>query len=195
MKYDLLLTGVGGQGILTLSAILGKAALADNFHVKQSEVHGMAQRGGAVFSHFRMSEERIASDLIPTGKADLILALEPLEGLRYLSYLKEDGWLISASNELKNIKTYPETSFLHDKIKNVPNHLIVDGATIARENGLARAQNIAMLAAAGPLLPLDKRKLKNAIADFFNSKGEDIIQKNIDIFDSGYQKGFSEIKK
>jgi indolepyruvate ferredoxin oxidoreductase beta subunit len=142
-----------------------------------------------------MSEERIASDLIPTGKADLILALEPLEGLRYLSYLKEDGWLISASNELKNIKTYPEESFLHDKIKNVPNHLIVDGATIARENGLARAQNIAMLAAAGPLLPLDKRKLKNAIADFFNSKGEDIIQKNIDIFDSGYQKGFSEIKK
>ena len=94
---NIILSGVGGQGILTIAAVLDTASLNQNLYVKQAEVHGMSQRGGAVQSHVRISDKIIYSDLIPLGKADMILSVEPMELLRYLPYLKPEGWLITDS--------------------------------------------------------------------------------------------------
>lgn len=92
MNTDIILSGVGGQGILSIATIIGAAAINDNLYIKQAEVHGMSQRGGDVQSNLRISSTPIASDLIPLGKADLIISLEPMEAMRYLPYLKRtDG--------------------------------------------------------------------------------------------------------
>jgi indolepyruvate ferredoxin oxidoreductase beta subunit len=87
MKTDIILCGVGGQGIISISAVLGIAALEENMHIKQSEIHGMSQRGGSVQSHVRISSNPVASDLIPLANAGLILSVEPMEALRYLPWL------------------------------------------------------------------------------------------------------------
>ena len=87
MKTDIILCGVGGQGILSIATVLGQAATASGLYLKQAEVHGMSQRGGDVQSNLRLSTERIWSDLIPKGQADLIISMEPMEALRYLPYL------------------------------------------------------------------------------------------------------------
>ena len=97
MKTDMILSGVGGQGILSIAAVVGEAAVNEGLYMKQAEVHGMSQRGGDVQSNLRLSDQPIASDLIPKGQADLIVSLEPMEALRYLPYLKKDGWLVTNS--------------------------------------------------------------------------------------------------
>jgi indolepyruvate ferredoxin oxidoreductase beta subunit len=97
MKTDIILAGVGGQGILSIAAVIGSAAVEENLFIKQTEVHGMSQRGGDVQSHLRISDQAIASDLIPLGRADLIISLEPMEALRYLPYLKKDVWIVTKS--------------------------------------------------------------------------------------------------
>ena len=107
MKYDIILAGVGGQGVLSIAAIIAQAAMADGLQVRQSEVHGMSQRGGGVQAHLRISDERISSDLIPTGSANMILSLEPMESLRYLSWLSRCA-LITAADPFVNIPNYPE---------------------------------------------------------------------------------------
>ena len=103
MKSDIILSGVGGQGIVSIAATIAMAALDSNLNIKQSEVHGMSQRGGAVYSHLRISDTDISSDLIPLGKADIIISVEPMESLRYLPWLKEDGWLVTNSTPFINI--------------------------------------------------------------------------------------------
>ena len=124
MKTDIILSGVGGQGILSIATVIGEAALENNLYMKQSEVHGMSQRGGDVQSNLRISDEPIASDLIPSGKCDLILSLEPMEALRYLPFLKEDGWIVTSSAPFKNIPNYPEDTDVIAEINKVKNHLI-----------------------------------------------------------------------
>lgn len=108
MKSDIVLAGVGGQGILTIATILGAAALAENLYLKQAEVHGMSQRGGDVQSNLRIGSEPIHSDLIPLGGADLIVSLEPMEALRYLPFLSKNGWVVSSTLPFVNIDNYPE---------------------------------------------------------------------------------------
>ena len=107
MKKDIILSGVGGQGILSIATVIGKAALKDGLYMKQAEVHGMSQRGGDVQSNLRISNQPIASDLIPTGKCDLIISLEPMEALRYLPYLSHEGWLVTNEAPFINIPNYP----------------------------------------------------------------------------------------
>ena len=107
MKKDIILAGVGGQGILSIAATIGFAAIEAGLHIKQSEVHGMSQRGGDVQSHLRLSDSEIASDLIPFGKADMIISVEPMESLRYLPMLSPDGWLITNTTPFINIPNYP----------------------------------------------------------------------------------------
>ena len=97
MKKDIILAGVGGQGILSIATVIGQAALAEGWYLKQAEVHGMSQRGGEVQSHLRISTEPIWSDLIPQGKADIILSLEPLEALRYVPWLAPEGCVVTSS--------------------------------------------------------------------------------------------------
>ncbi len=185
MTTNIILAGVGGQGILTIAAILDTAALNNGLFFKQSEVHGMSQRGGAVQSHVRISEGEIYSDLIPMGKADMILAVEPMEALRYLPYLKEDGWIITDGEAFDNIADYPEMDAVYKKIETVPNHKIINASHIAKKNGNVRGANIVLLGAASPYIPIKDRAIRAAIKSLFERKGERIIASNLKVFEAG----------
>src|SRR5450759_1243449 len=139
MKNDIILSGVGGQGILTIAATIGLAAVETNLFLKQSEVHGMSQRGGDVQSHFRLANKPIASDLIPYGLADLIISVEPMESLRYLPWLSKKGWLVTNSNPFINITDYPEIEDIIKEIKKIKNHIILDADAIAKDAGSVRS--------------------------------------------------------
>jgi indolepyruvate ferredoxin oxidoreductase beta subunit len=185
MKTNIILAGVGGQGILTIAAVLDTAALDCNLNIKQSEVHGMSQRGGAVQSHVRISDKEIFSDLIPEGKADMIISVEPMELLRYLPYLKKGGFLITDSNPFENITNYPELTDLYKEIKSHKNTILIDAKGIAKEIGNSRATNIVLLGAASSLLPLDDESIQTAIKSLFERKGERIIAKNLEAYEKG----------
>lgn len=185
MKTNIILAGVGGQGILTIAAVLDTAALASDLNLKQSEVHGMSQRGGAVQSHVRISDTEIHSDLIPQGKADIIISVEPMEALRYLPFLKKDGYLVTDSNPFENIPDYPNMEELYNEIKLVPNNILIDAKKIAKDLGNSKATNIVLLGAASSLLPLDEESLVQAIKTLFERKGERVVNKNIEAFNKG----------
>ena len=185
MKNDIILSGVGGQGILSIAAVIGYAAVENNLYLKQAEVHGMSQRGGNVQSHFRLADKPVASDLIPYGEADLILSVEPMEALRYLPWLSEDGWLVTNSNPFVNIPDYPDTVDLLDEIRKVKNNLIVDADTIAKDTGSVRAANIVMLGAASHFIELPLESLENAIRKLFGRKGDEIIDLNLKALAAG----------
>ena len=185
MKTNIILSGVGGQGILTIAAILDTAAIHQDLNVKQSEIHGMSQRGGAVHSHVRISDKEIFSDLIPEGKADLILSVEPMESLRYLPFLKENGWLITDSKSFDNILDYPDETQLLNEIKSHKNTLVLDATKIAKELGNSRAANIVLLGAASSKIALPEKSLIDAIKKLFAKKSERIINLNIEAFYKG----------
>ena len=107
MQTNIILAGVGGQGILTIAAVIDLAALKCGLTIRQAEVHGMSQRGGAVQSHLRISDHEIFSDLIAEGSADLILSVEPLEALRYLPFLSPEGRVVTATEPFINLESYP----------------------------------------------------------------------------------------
>jgi len=185
MKTNIILAGVGGQGILTIAAVLDTAALASDLNLKQSEVHGMSQRGGAVQSHVRISDTEIHSDLIPQGKADIIISVEPMEALRYLPFLKKDGYLVTDSNPFENIPDYPKLEELYNEIKLLPNNILIDAKKIAKDLGNSKATNIVLLGAASSLLPLDEGSLVQAIKTLFERKGDRVVNKNIEAFNKG----------
>lgn len=184
-KINIILAGVGGQGILTIAAILDTAALDNNLNIKQSEVHGMSQRGGAVQSHVRISDQPIYSDLIPQGKADIIISVEPMELLRYLPFLKKDGYLITDSNPFENISNYPELETLYNEIKSHKNHILIDAMKIAKDLGNSKATNMVLLGAASSLIPLSDESFQKAIATLFERKGERIVAKNLEAYLKG----------
>lgn len=187
MKRDIVLAGVGGQGILLPSAILAAAALQEGMHVKQSEVHGMAQRGGAVQAHLRISDEPIHSELIPSGAADMILAMEPLEGLRYLNSLSPSGVLLTATEPFENIPDYPDVDHL---LKNIHDHsgsVLVDATRLAREAGSALSANMVMLGSAVRFVPLNPETIESQIRQFFASKGSKTVEINVRAFQKGME--------
>lgn len=185
MKTNIILSGVGGQGILTIAAVLDTAALSENLFIKQSEVHGMSQRGGAVQSHVRISDQEIFSDLIPQGQADLILSVEPMELLRYVPYLKKDGWLVTDSEAFINTASYPEKEDLFEQIKKHPNHIIVNATEIAKNIGNSKVANMVLLGAVAAILPLSEKSLMEAIEKLFKHKSERIIKLNLEAFNEG----------
>jgi len=185
MKTNIILAGVGGQGILTIAAVLDTAALSNNLNIKQSEVHGMSQRGGAVQSHVRISDKEIFSDLIPLGKADMIISVEPMELLRYLPFLKENGFLITDSNPFNNIAKYPELDEIYKEINSHPNCILIDAKKIAKDLGNSKATNIVLLGAASSLLPLSDESLQKAIKTLFERKGDRIVNKNLEAYLKG----------
>ncbi len=185
MKTDIILAGVGGQGILSIAAVIGLAAVKEDLYIKQSEIHGMSQQGGEVYSHLRLSDQPIHSDMIPLGQGDLILAVEPLEALRYLPYLKEEGWLVSNTTPYENIADYPDPEKLFAEIRRLPHHLLVDASTLAREAGSARAANMVMLGAAEPFIQVSDEHLVAAIQQLFARKGEKVVETNIKAFRAG----------
>lgn len=179
MKTDIIIAGVGGQGILSIAASLGMAALANNLQIKQAEVHGMSQRGGAVQSHLRISDSEIASDLIPKGAANLILSVEPMESLRYLPFLHKSGWLVTNTTPFVNITNYPETDAIMQEIKKVKNHIAINADQIAEELGSKRSSNMVMLGAASPFIDLPFEKFEEGIRQLFGRKGEEIVEINL----------------
>ncbi|MBW6514406.1 MAG: indolepyruvate oxidoreductase subunit beta [Candidatus Syntrophosphaera sp.] len=185
MKKDIILAGVGGQGILTIATIIGTAALKRGWHLKQAEVHGMSQRGGDVQSHLRLSDQPIWSDLIPLGSADMILSVEPMEALRYLPYLSPDGWIIANKTPFKNIAVYPDEEGIYAEIRNHPKHVLIDADTIAKEVKANRAMNIVMLGAAIKHLGFSPEEIKDAITSIFSRKGEQIVEANLRALDAG----------
>lgn len=185
MKIDIILAGVGGQGILSIAAIIGYAAIESDLHLKQAEVHGMSQRGGDVQSHLRLSSKPVASDLIPRGQADLIISVEPMESLRYLPYLSESGWLITSTKPFVNIPDYPDIDKLTNAISNVPHHIALDAESMAAEAGSTKAANVVILGAASPFLDIPYEKLEDAIRFIFGRKGEELVQLNLDALDKG----------
>lgn len=185
MKKDIILAGVGGQGILSIAATIGTAAIDLGLQLKQAEVHGMSQRGGDVQSHLRLSSENIASDLIPEGKADLIISIEPMESLRYLPLLSKEGWIIANTQPFVNIPNYPDLELILEKIKSIPNHIIIDADEIAKEIGSVRSANIVILGASAPFLDIEISTLEKAIQTIFANKGQDIVDLNLKAFRAG----------
>ena len=187
MKKDIILAGVGGQGILSIASCIGIAAVEKNLFLKQAEVHGMSQRGGDVQSHIRLSSKEIASDLIPEGKADLIISIEPMEALRYLPMLAKDGVIITASEPFINIPNYPAIDDIYAELKK-HNAIVVDAEKIAKECGNVRAANMVIFGAAVPFLGLDMETVENSIRTQFGNKGQDVIDLNLKAVKAGYEK-------
>jgi indolepyruvate ferredoxin oxidoreductase, beta subunit len=185
MKSDIILSGVGGQGILSIASIIGLAAVECNLFLKQSEVHGMSQRGGDVQSHLRLSDKQISSDLIPHGKADIIISVEPMESLRYLPWLSASGWLVTNSNPFINIDDYPPVEEILSEIRKIKNHIIIDADALAREAGSVKAGNMVILGAASPFIEIPELSLENAISNLFGRKGEEIVELNLKAFRAG----------
>lgn len=185
MKTDIILAGVGGQGILSLAAIIGHAAVAKGLYLKQAETHGMSQRGGDVQSHLRISDSPIASDLIPLGGADLILSGEPMESLRYLPFLSPKGYIITSVNPVVNIPNYPPLEEVLARIKAFPRNVMLDAEAMAKEAGSSRVANVVMLGAASPLLMTPFESLEEGIKALFGSKGNEIVEVNLKALRAG----------
>jgi indolepyruvate ferredoxin oxidoreductase beta subunit len=185
MKSDIVLAGVGGQGILSIAAILGLAAIENNLFLKQSEVHGMSQRGGDVQSHLRLSDKPISSDLIPYGQADLIISVEPMESLRYLPWLSKSGWLVTNSTPFININDYPPVEEILAEIRKIKNHKIIDADAIAKEIGSVRSGNMVILGAASNHLDIPFSSLENAVRKLFAKKGDEIVAVNLNALIAG----------
>ena len=195
MKRDIILSGVGGQGILSIATVIGRAALTEGLNIKQAEVHGMSQRGGDVQSNLRIASGPIRSDLIPRGGADLVISLEPMEALRYLPWLASDGWIITNTAPLVNIPNYPATEALRRELDALPHVVAIDVDTIARQEASPRAANIVLLGAAAPLLDIEAGKLEQGIRDIFARKGEAVVETNLAAFRAGYRYAQNQIKR
>lgn len=194
MKSDIVLAGVGGQGILTIATILGAAALNENLYLKQAEVHGMSQRGGDVQSNLRLSSDPIHSDLIPLAGADLIVSLEPMEALRYLPFLSKKGWIVTNAVPFVNIDNYPDMQEVEKELQRHPNVIVFDMDALAKEVATARSSNLVLLGAASPFIDMEVEMIEDAIRALFISKGENIVEANITAFRAGRQRAL-ELKK
>lgn len=188
MKMNIILSGVGGQGILSIATVIGEAATEAGLHLKQAEVHGMSQRGGDVQSNLRLSDEEIFSDLIPKGEADLIISMEPMEALRYLPFLSKDGRVVSSSEPLVNIPDYPSQKALLNELKSLPKVVLLDIDAIASENNMPKSANMILLGMASRFIGiLTPDQLLAAIGKIFTAKGEKVVCDNCKAFDIGLE--------
>ena len=195
MKKDIILSGVGGQGILSIATVIGWAALKEDLHLKQAEVHGMSQRGGDVQSNLRISSEPIFSDLIPKGECDIILSLEPMEAMRYLPWLSKRGWIVTNTTPFVNIPNYPPMEDLMSRLEALPNVITLDCDFIARETGSPRSSNMVLLGASAAVMDIiAPDRLREGITAIFARKGDAIVKSNIAAFNAGLEMSKS-IKK
>ena len=185
MKCDIVLAGVGGQGVLSIATVIGYAAVESHLYLKQAEVHGMSQRGGAVLSHLRISDKEIFSELVPEGRAHLIVSAEPMESLRYLPYLSSDGWIVTNSVPYVNIPNYPDMETILAEIRKHPRNLIFDAEAMAKEVGNPRGVNMVIAGAASVFIDVPFEKMEAGIRMIFGRKGEDIINKNLEAINAG----------
>ncbi|MDR9452075.1 MAG: indolepyruvate oxidoreductase subunit beta [Acidimicrobiia bacterium] len=189
MKFDIILAGVGGQGVLSISAVIAGAAARLGWQVKQSEVHGMAQRGGAVLAHLRMATGSVHSDLIPRGCADLILSLEPMESLRYLEYLSPTGTIATAAEPVENIDDYPDLDALLEAIRAIRSNILVEATQLAKQAGNVKTANMVMVGAVAHSLPVAEEDLRSEISTAFGHLGENVLEANLEAFRLGREAG------
>lgn len=194
MNDNIILAGVGGQGILSISAVLALGALSRNLFVKQSEVHGMSQRGGAVLSHIRISDKEIQSVLIPNGKANALISVEPMETLRYLPYLSSEGQLISSTDPYES-DNYPEFGTILKELEKIPNRILIDAGKLAIKAGNKKSANMVVLGAASHFLNLGEQAILDGMNEFFGPKGERTIQINMDAYNYGLEAAMEYIQK
>ena len=187
MKFDILVAGIGGQGILTVAAVLARAAHTDGLFVKQFETHGMSQRAGSVVSHVRIADKPVDSTVIPKGKADLIIALEPVEGIRYQSYLAPSGKMLVANTPARDLPDYPSDHNLSEMLGSGPNVIIIEAEDLAHSVGARKAANVVLLGAASVVIPVTPDALKDGLAWLFRVKGERILKRNLEAFQCGRQ--------
>jgi len=185
MKTDIILSGVGGQGILSIATIIGQAALDQGLYIKQAEVHGMSQRGGDVQSNLRISSSPIFSDLIPLGAVDVIIAMEPMEALRYQHFLNKDGWVITATAPFVNIPNYPSAEAIEAALNALPRVVRIDIDALAKANRMPKAANMILLGAASDALGMDFDLIRQAVRTVFSSKGEAIVDMNLQALSIG----------
>lgn len=195
MKTDIILAGVGGQGILTIATILGAAALESDLYLKQAEVHGMSQRGGDVQSNLRISSLPIHSDLIPLRGADLIVSLEPMEALRYIPFLSKEGWIVTSTVPFINIENYPELEDLEMELKKCGKVVAFDMDAVAKDKTSQRSSNMVLLGAASIFIDISQERIEEAIERLFKPKGEKIVEQNISAFRAGREISETQIKK
>lgn len=195
MTTNIVLAGVGGQGILSIANVIGIAALKDNLYLKQAEVHGMSQRGGDVQSNLRISDSPIASDLIPYGGADIIISLEPMESLRYLPFLNKTGWVVTNTNPFVNIQNYPDIKEVMRELEKIDNLVAFDMDHLAKEIGSPRSSNMILLGAASPFIGLPSELIEEGISKFFESKGEKIVDLNLKSYRAGMEEALNFIKE
>ena len=195
MTTNIILAGVGGQGILSIANVIGIAALKDNLYLKQAEVHGMSQRGGDVQSNLRISDSPISSDLIPFGGADIIISLEPIEALRYLSYLGKTGWVVTNINPFININNYPDMKEVMQELEKIDNLVAFDMDKMAKNLGSPRSSNMILLGASSPFLGLPMSLIEEGITKFFETKGEKIVDINLKSFNAGREEAIRLIKE
>lgn len=184
MKKDIVLCGVGGDGIVSVAKIISDAALNMGMNLKQSEIHGMSQRGGSVFSHLRLSNDEIFADVIPEGKADIILSSEPMEALRYLPWLCSEGWVITNSDPFVNIGNYPEMEKINAELGKLSHVVAFNANEIAKQ--LKARSNMVLLGATVPYLGIELAKIEEAIAHIFGKKGQEVVELNIQAVRAGY---------
>lgn len=186
MKKDIILCGVGGQGILSVATIIGEAATKAGINLKQAEVHGMSQRGGDVQSNLRLSTDAIYSDLIPKGGCDVIISMEPMEALRYLPYLSKDGAVVTSNKPFVNIPNYPDEEKLFAELNALPKVVQLDIEQVAKDAGSARSANVVLLGMAAKYLDIvSADQLRQAVATIFARKGEAVVNANLKAFDMG----------
>lgn len=184
-RLDAVLSGVGGQGVLSIGALIAGAAADAGLWVKQSEVHGMSQRGGAVEAYLRVSSRPIKSDLIGHGEADLILSLEPVEALRHLEMLRPGGVVVTSTEPVQNVPDYPELEVVLDRLRSLPGTVLVDAGHLARAAGNAKAANVVIVGAAAPYLPVSTEAIEERIRRIFEAKGEKVVDANLAAFRAG----------
>jgi len=185
MKCDIIFAGVGGQGVLSLSAIIASSALKEGLHVKQTEVHGMAQRGGAVVADLRIADGPIYSSLIPHGQAEMIVSMEPLESLRYLDFLSPSGSIFTSDSPVINIPDYPDLEQLLATIRAMSRTHIIAADKLARQSGTAKATNMVMAGAASRLTPVKTETVESYIREVFDRKGDQVVESNLKAFHAG----------